>query len=210
MNTLLIPYKAVADLIVGTFGKDCEVILHDLTKPQHSVVYVANNTVTHRQTGTGFRHLVSEILKKSDASDGMVLNYYFEDHGKLIRSSFLLIRDDENKLIGALCINIDTERVRQGLQWLEEMLPNFKRSVEKVSTPANTSVNDMVTEFIDRIIDENPEKRISREKRLEMIAFMQSRGVFLMKGSIDYVSTRLGISKVTLYSDLDEIKNLKQ
>ncbi len=67
-----------------------------------------------------------------------------------------------------------------------------------------------MTEFIDLIIDENPEKRISREKRLEMIAFMQSRGVFLMKGSIDYVSARLGISKVTLYSDLDEIKNFKQ
>lgn len=41
----LLPYTAVADLIVQLMGKGCEVVLHDLDTPQHSVVYVAGETV---------------------------------------------------------------------------------------------------------------------------------------------------------------------
>lgn len=40
-----------------------------------------------------------------------------------------------------------------------------------------------------------------------MIRFMETRGVFLVKGAIDRVSEKLGISKVTVYSYLDEIRS---
>lgn len=209
MHPLLEPYVRVADLIVGTFGSDCDVILHDLTQPRRSVVYVANDSVTHRETGSGFRHLVRELLKKPENADGMVLNYYFDDKGKRIRSSFLLIRDEEKKLIGALCINVDTTRTTQALALLESMLPGYKEVKPAPRTPESANVNDIVNEFIDRMIDEIPPGKLSREKRLELISFMHSRGVFLMKGAVDYVSSRLGIAKVTIYSDLDSIKNQK-
>lgn len=205
MNPLLKPYVAIAELIAGTFGKDVEVILHDLSKPQHSVVYVANDSVTHRKTGTGFRHLILELLKKNDEKEEMVLNYYFPIEGKIIRSSFLLIRDDKAEIVGALCINIDTSKVQAGLAWLESMLPGFKEE-SILPNPESLTVNEMVTQLIDRIIEEVNPKKLSREKRLELISFMQTRGVFLMKGSMEYVSKRLGISKVTLYSDLDDLK----
>ena len=35
-------------MIANTFGEDCEVVVHDLEDPEHSVVYVANNKVTGR------------------------------------------------------------------------------------------------------------------------------------------------------------------
>jgi len=205
MNPFLKPYVPVAELIAGTFGKDVEVILHDLTKPQHSVVYVANDSVTHRKTGTGFRHLILELLKKSDEKEEMVLNYYFPIDDKIIRSSFLLIRDDKAEIIGALCINIDTSKVQASLAWLESLLPGFGEK-KVLPSPESLTVNDMVTQIIDRIVEEVNPKKLSREKRLELINFMQTRGVFLMKGSMEYVSQKLGISKVTLYSDLDDLK----
>lgn len=59
----LLPYTAVADLIVQLMGKGCEVVLHDLDTPQHSVVYVAGESVTGRKPGQGFRHLVSELIR---------------------------------------------------------------------------------------------------------------------------------------------------
>ena len=49
MKPILAPYVPIADLVAKTFGEDVEVVLHDLSDPQHSVVYVANNKVTGRQ-----------------------------------------------------------------------------------------------------------------------------------------------------------------
>ena len=37
------PYISMADMLARTFGKECEIVLYDMTNPQHSVVYAANN-----------------------------------------------------------------------------------------------------------------------------------------------------------------------
>lgn len=48
---------------------------------------------------------------------------------------------------------------------------------------------------------------MSREKRLELIRFMDQRGVFLVKGAVERVAEKLGISKVTVYSYLDDVRS---
>lgn len=35
------PYISMADMLARTFGKECEIVLYDMTNPQHSVVYAA-------------------------------------------------------------------------------------------------------------------------------------------------------------------------
>lgn len=63
INPILTQYITVADIIVKTFGPDVEVVLHDLSTPQHSVVYVANNVVTGRQIGESFQNLLSKVIR---------------------------------------------------------------------------------------------------------------------------------------------------
>ena len=49
------------------------------------------------------------------------------------------------------------------------------------------------------------EGRNSRDDRLELIRVMDERGVCLVRGSMEYVAGKLGLSKVALYGYLDEI-----
>ena len=65
MNPLLKSYFPIADMIAGTFGRDCEVAVHDLEHPERSVVYVANGSVTGRKEGQSFDHLVKNVLLNS-------------------------------------------------------------------------------------------------------------------------------------------------
>lgn len=81
----LLPYVAVAELIVQTFGQDCEVVLHDLRTPEKSVCYVANGHVTGRKVGESFNHLISQALVAADSAEGVIPNYYFR-HPALLRS----------------------------------------------------------------------------------------------------------------------------
>lgn len=207
------PYVPLADMLVRTFGKGCEVVLHDLTDPQHSVVYVANNAVTGRQIGESFSSLVDQVLLSPDLKQNSVSNYYFHtkdiNGGKLVRSSTLLIRKEDGTLDGALCINLDTEPFTEMISFLQSFLPehsaslNFsKEEVPQLNEEENVSV--MVSSLIDHIL-----KDISldstREERVEKIRFMENKGIFLMKGSVEQVAEKMGVNKVTIYSYLDEV-----
>jgi len=224
IHPVLRPYVGIADLLVRTFA-DCEVVLHDLTVPQRSVVYVANPVVTGRKVGESFEHLIEEAIKAGNPEDGILANYYFEKNGRLIRSSTLLIRDDSERLVGALCINLDTRAATQAMDYLSSLLPGLPPSGKHLSTAASIAtkphklarelpeqgVQDFVADFVDRIVQEDAGgERLSREARLRMLEFMDRRGVFLVKGSIELVAQKLNLAKATLYGDLDTVRGRRK
>lgn len=204
MNPLLRSYVPLMDMLGATFGQDCEFILHDLADPEHSVVYVVNGSVTGRKVGQGIEHLVKDMLSAGDIAQDFAVNDYFRKRGKLIRSSSLFIRDADHMLIGALCINIDTTKITQQIDFLKSFLPESPQK-EKAPAPQNR-VEDMVSSLIDKILDGCDVRLLTREERLDKIRFMEKRGIFQVKGSIDHVAESLGITKVTVYSYLDAIR----
>lgn len=216
INPILTQYITVADIIVKTFGPDVEVVLHDLSTPQHSVVYVANNVVTGRQIGESFQNLLSKVIRYTTDPGDLVTNFYYKHEGRLIRSSSMLIRDPSGHLVGALCINIDTTRITTQMEALSAMLPGIEAEhlpqIPDEEIPdicpvdSNRTVMEIMTELVDRIISEVPESQMNRDRRIELIRFMDQRGVFLVKGAIDRVAEKLGISKVTVYAYLDEVR----
>lgn len=64
------PYEDVMKLLAAFSGPNCEVVLHDLSDPVHSVVRVENGEVTGRAVGQGLRHLVPNLLRMPRTDDG--------------------------------------------------------------------------------------------------------------------------------------------
>lgn len=212
IKPVLRPYVAVADMLAKTFGQECEVVLHDLSIPERSVVYVANNSVTGRKVGQSFDQLVKQVILSSDLKEDFVANYFFTaSNGKRIRSSTLLIREAGGKLAGALCINLDTTRVQSQIDYLRQWLPPEKEAEDRSPThPQPEHIADMVTGLISSIIGEQPPEQMTREERLAKVRFMEEKGIFLMKGSIELAAERLGVKEVTIYSYLDELRRQKK
>ncbi len=220
-NKNLLPYFSVAELIARTFP-DAEVVLHDLSLPQHSVIYVANGTVTGRKVGQTFHHLIEKAVFAGNPEDGVVDNYTFEKDGRQIRSSSLLIRNEQKELIGALCINIDTTQASALLNLAQGLLTGRRAdtnlgsktlpdsSEQRCPVTVEKSNEESVRQFVNNMVDSmirelELEGKHTKEDRLELIRFMDERGVFLVKGSMEYVAGKLGLSKVTLYGYLDKI-----
>lgn len=206
----LMPYVPIAQMLVQTFGSDCEVVLHDLDCPAHSVVYVENPSVTGRKVGDSFDQLVRQVILSDELKEDFVANYYFTaPNGKRIRSSSLLIKDAGGHLTGALCINLDTTKVTEQIAFLQSFLPaapqnTGKTEEEPTSTPAHVSV--MIENLMDKILADCDAKNLSREERIRRIRFMDEKGLFLMKGSVERAAEKLGVGKVTIYSYLDEVR----
>ncbi len=211
-NQQLEQYIPIAQLIAKTFGDDCEVVIHDLQVPQNSVVYTLNNHVTGRQVGQSFDHLVTQVLLSQNFSNDCSANYYFRTpDGRLIKSSTALLRDSEKKVIGALCVNMDTTKITNSIHWLTSLLPNYPTTdttpgIAEVTSDEIEHVTEIVDDLIDKVIGNKEAAHLKREDKIELIRFMEQKGIFLIKGAIDKVANKLGISKVTVYSYIDEVK----
>lgn len=206
INNELQKYIPVANIIAKTFGKDCEVVIHDLARPQNSVVFTVNNHVTGRQIGQPFEHLVKQVLLSKNFAGDYSANYMtITEDGREIKSSTAFIRDSQGKIIGALCINYDLKNMKNVMAFLDDFMNIEQEKIEKEVEPFN-NVMEIVHDLIDRIIDNSNVENLKRKEKVDLIQFMDKKGIFLIKGAIDIVAEKLNISKVTVYSYLDEIK----
>ena len=202
-------YIPVAHMIGDTFGTHCEVILHDFSNPQNSVVYTCNNTVTRRQVGESFtEYFVKEVLLSRKFEDDRSVNYMMTGtDGQTIKSSTALIRDNAGKVIGALCVNIDVTCISNFLSQLSELIGMNPPSVSsEKEVEVRPHIKEIVDDIIDQTIGDQDVELLSREQKIDLIRFMNAKGIFLIKGTTDKVADRMNISKVTVYSYLDEIK----
>lgn len=206
MNQSLKAFFVIADTIAGTFGEQCEVVVHDLSQPESSVVHVANGAVTGRRVGQTFDHLVKQVLLNKNFRDDRMINYRFETpEGKKIKSSSVLIRDGEGEVIGMLCINFDITAAQVMQSQFNSFLCTAEETVE-AEQDVDQNVMEVIDELILKIIGTLDVKNLSRKKSVEIVGFMDEKGIFLVKGAMDKVAAMMGVSKVTIYSYLDEAK----
>lgn len=209
MNPILENYIPMAKLISQTFGSHCEVIIHDFSKPQNSVVYTENNTVTNREVGESFtEYFVKEVLLSRKFNHDCCANYIMNGKdGKKIKSSTALIRDLNGKVIGALCVNIDLSCLTDFMDGLGKLLGIPDPSVQTTEEMEPiTTIREIVDDIIDKTIGEQDVSVMSREQKISIIRFLNDKEIFAIKGALEKVAERMNISKVTVYSYLDEIK----
>ena len=206
MNSILKTYFPVADMIAGTFGSSCEAVVHDLSQPENSVVYVANGSVTGRQVGQSFDHLVRQVLLNKDFKNDRVTNYMFESSdGRKIKSSSALIRDGDGNVIGMICVNCDLTACQMMQAPLQSFLSAGQEEPE-AEKDVDQDVMAVIDELILKIIGTADVKNMTRKKSVELVRFMDEKGIFLVKGAMDKVAALMGVSRVTIYSYLDEAK----
>ncbi|MDR3247876.1 MAG: PAS domain-containing protein, partial [Treponema sp.] len=117
-------FSKVMTLLERHMGSKCEIVLHDLTRDYSStIVDIRNGHITNRKIGDSGSNLGLEVLRGT-AHDGDQFNYitYTRDN-KVLRSSSIYLRGDNDEVIGAICVNLD---ITQSLQ-CEEFLHQFNQ-----------------------------------------------------------------------------------
>ena len=222
----LAPWIRFADALAQMQGPSTEIVLHDLTNPAHSVVYVVNGDITDRKVGQGVRHLVPEMLTSHEGKP--IGPWWFRYRTKLIRATTELIYDKDGEIIGALCVNEDVTGEERLFLSLEGRLPGLTMTDLKADGDTaglikpETSVKDAelsgkpdsVRKTVFRLISETAaqkayaEAKTNRDVRRRLVRDLKERDVFLLKGSIEELARLLGLSKVTIYSDLDALRRI--
>ncbi len=203
-------FQQILSLISNQFGNKCEVVLHDLTNDYNStIIDIRNGHITNRTVGGCGSNLGLEVLRGS-VIDGDRYNYVTTTQdGRILRSSSIYIKNDEGKVIGSICINLDiTETVQ-----FEGYLRQFNRfettqEEEVFASDVSTLLQHLIQQGQELL--GKPASEMNKTERIEFIRFLDEKGAFLITKSSEQICELLGISKFTFYNSLETVRNEKK
>ncbi|HXW91340.1 MAG TPA: PAS domain-containing protein [Terriglobales bacterium] len=194
----------LSDALGQTLGKFCEIVVHDFSCPENSIIAISNGSLTGRKVGDTLDALGFQLLKNHPASD--LLNYSAKTkEGRELRSSSIFLRDEKGQIFGALCVNVDVSGLRKVHEWIQEALgtdtstidERFEHSIEEV-------LENLIQNAIASVGKQTSE--MTREDKVAIVAYLEAKGAFLIRYSVERVAELLGMTKYTIYNYLDEIR----
>jgi len=201
--------KRLAKGISAQFGRNCEVVIHDLSSGHidYPIIFIENGHVTHRTTSTSASRIVLNALKHVSDSLEDKLNYLTKTHdGKILKSSTIYIRNDENKVMGIFSINYDITELTIAKNCIDSLV-SHKEDItlaDKIPQNVNQLLDDLLEESIKKI--DKPVALMTKEQKIQAIEFLNDAGAFLITKAGDKIADFFSISKYTIYNYVD-IKN---
>lgn len=106
-KAILESYMLSADGLAEFWGENCEVIIHDLTQLDASVVKIVNGHLSGRQVGAPISEVTLNFVNKMMATPGMNHVTYFAKNkrGEAFKASISAILGEKHQIIGLFCIN---------------------------------------------------------------------------------------------------------
>ena len=200
--------KVIAHGLAIQFGPSCEVLIHDLQgNLDTSLVYIENGTITNRHVGDGPSHVVLDVLNYDDGSEGRFGYLTKTKDGRILKSSTMYIRDDNGNIAYLLGINQDITEFVMMHRSFESLIGIGQAetgTVEKITTSVSELLDDLLLEA-ERLVGK-PGPLMNKVERLKAISYLNEKGAFLISKSSEKIAEYFNISKFTLYSDLNTVK----
>lgn len=214
MNPYIKKFTFIADFLAEVLGSNTEVILHDLTNYKESIVYIVNGHISGRKIGDSITDLMLEFIHKESKGDKQfICNYNSKTlSGKLLYSSTYFIRDNSNKIVGALGLNSDYHDFKKSLSFLTSLLPNYvddkTLALNNVRENLSSDAQELTLNKIDTIINQFNiiPTRMTTQEKTDIIAALDECGIFNIRGSVQEVANRIGMSEPSIYRYIKKIR----
>ena len=192
-------------------GERSEFILHDLSKPENSMVAIEGN-VTGRQLGASVTNIVIEaIAKHGDAAPDMIGYSSISKDGRPLKSSTIFIRNQKGQIVGCMCSNMDLTEFLVAQNLLESICTYGDNSHQKDTEVFAQDIKEVVEDLIQKQIGAagKPVPMMSRIEKVQLVRELENKCVFEVKGSVELAAHCLGVSSFTVYGYLKEIRSEK-
>jgi predicted transcriptional regulator YheO len=184
-------------------GPMCEVVVHDFTDLEHSIIQIEGD-ITHRAIGGAATDLLLE--KVATGETGHDLHSYATSlpGGRMMKSSTIFLRDTGGCAVGALCVNLEvTEFVA-----MRNSLNAFVHTGdgERTNETLSDNIFDTVQSAVAETLYESGRSLhgLSRDETIELVSQLDAKGLFQVKKAVPIVADMLGLSRATVYNYLRE------
>ncbi|RXJ93302.1 hypothetical protein CRV00_11655 [Malaciobacter molluscorum] len=200
MNKKLIPHITICDAIAKLFYPNVEVVLHDVKEER--LVHISN-TFSKREIGDKMINDVKDFKTLTTDIIGPYEKINFD--GKKLKTVSSIVRDENNEIIGIMCINFDI----QIFENIFDSLKSFLNIEDKNKSPNllfsqdwKSHTNKLIKEFLELKEKKIEELKIKQKK--ELILFLNNKGIFSIRNVVSYLCKTLSISRATIYKWLKQ------
>jgi len=194
----------IGEAMCRTIGPLSEVVVHDLTDLDHSIVWIMGE-VSERQVGGCMTARGLSLVRSGKIADSY--NYTTRTRsGKTVRSSLIFLKDNQGQPFAGMEINFDTSA-----------FVAFRRTLETLTDP------DEVYDFQDAFIDDAPQmldamfqkavdfvgkptSQMTKADRLRVVEILDEAGLLELRKAIPTVAGFLGVTRFTIHNYLNEIR----
>ena len=185
--------------LTRSLGPNYEIVLHDYRLPDRSVVAVAGK-ITERRVGSAIG--LSVVGEGDRAQDR--LNYLAKGtNGRIVNCSTIVLRDDNRKVFGALCISLDVTAIRHATAVLHTL---SGQHAEPKPTTFSNDIRDVIDVALREVLAGRAAPLLSRDERLEVFRALDVRSIFSVKRAMSRVAAALGVSRATAYACLQTVR----
>ncbi len=212
--------KPVVALMEKLLSPNIELVLHDLTVPNASVVAIANGRLTGRRVGSpilsgpkddvAFREALWMTTEVAASGHALVGVYPTTGAGGTpLKSATVIYRDASGTPFAALCMNADLSLLKIAREWLDQAIdgPMPTQDADDGAEPAE--MDALIAEIIDTAVKATatPVVLMTKADKIQAVEQMLRRGLFAVKGSVPRAAKALNISRHTIYNYLAQIKS---
>lgn len=212
LHPILASYIPVLKGLAEALGPDYEIVLHDTSDPEHSVIAIENGHITGRTVGSSVTDYARFLLARPEVSGSeYVANSLTRTRdGRRLRTTTIFIRDEKKNVIGYLCVNFDMERA-EALKAMADHLTGV-RDDSYSEVPRDEGPPGQMDALMERNLKlmrrriGKPLRLSTRQEKLEAIRILDREGFFRLKGAVETLSREMGNTKYTVYSYLRDVR----
>ena len=132
-KAILNSYISVAEGTAEFWGENCEVVVHNLSRLDASVMKIVNGHLSGRQAGFPISEVTLSFVNKMMANPGLRHVTYFAKNkrGDAFKASICAIEGENGRIIGLFCINFYL--TASLLSMLQNFTPAAKTEHENIS-----------------------------------------------------------------------------
>lgn len=185
-------YIPLVEFMGKICGKNYEIILHDVSTPERSVIAACNEHLSGRRVGDPMTELAKELLRTGAYKEhDYVANYEGRTRGgKRFVSSTYFIKE-KGHLVGLICVNHDVEDILVLSEHLSNLLHSFSLPQEEESSAYTENLDDSIPELSSNLIHSTilgygiPSDAMHTADKLEILRSLEAQGVFQTKAPSD-------------------------
>ncbi|MBN3005333.1 PAS domain-containing protein [Chromobacterium alkanivorans] len=207
--------SAAVKLVGGMVDAHTEVVLHDLGRPERSVVAIENGHVSGRRLGDailggpagdrGFA-AIEQAMRQGGAEPALVSGYHtLSRDGRRLLSASAVFKTAAGEPFAALCLNSDRSQLEAALACLQALVGRAPLPPPRAA-PEPPAMDEAMRDIIAQALDGKPLARMKKADKKQAVAQMLEQGLFIVKGGVERAAEALGVSRYTIYNYLDEIR----
>ncbi len=200
-------YIQISDLLGQMFPNILEVVVHDFHDIDHAIIYIVNGHISGRLVGDPTSELnIRRLVEEGQFPDFLVNFTSRNPRGQQLKSSSLAIRDDQGKLIGAMCLHFDVSQFEQFQRFLQFFI--------NTKVDATLGLNDFGAGLtLDEEINKEIEawqlqkgiftSQLTYKDKQAIVEHLFHKGFFNKKAAITLIANSLQLTRQSVYNYLD-------